>query len=351
MKNDLFGKSRSVEFLIKKCRKIFKEKYNLIVYFPGYQDFYWPKVCHQQKIVDVVLFGNALHLLTHPFLWPHFKSYRFWVLSIKHQEMLVKIFGLQVEQVGLIPRHLIEGKKKSIRPLKMSGPLDFVMSSRLSDDKNIDFSLHFINHLQNIHNKKVTLTIYFPHGNKESLKHSLTKFKWSIKPTIKGDKGFTWYKDFQKKHPIYFNASTSYFEDFSVATMQAQKNGWPVILSDWGVFKEITPQVFKIPFKYINEYRFEKNNLKKEKIIIAAVKIFFDNIKTSSTPNILKTDKLDLPLSVKTSELKMLQSKWTQKKTIDLINTFSAPQGETTPSTLSNKLAKIFSSKSGDKNV
>ena len=340
----LFGKSLSVEFLKKKCKKIFKHHFATIPYFPGYENFHWPHELLNDSVVDVVLFGNALHLLTHPYLWPKFKSYRFWVVSKKHRELVIKIFELSESQVGYLPRYLFQKLPKKPRLMDLSKPLDFVISSRLSEDKNIEFSLHLVNYIQHIHNNKIRLTIFFPHGEINLLKEMIRKFSWKVEPVIKGDKGFNWQKEVAGQFPILLNASTSYFEDFSVSTMQAQMKGWPVILSDWGVFKEIeTSNSYKIRYDFIKNYYDTKSFIKREQIIKSVVQELISEPHHKVDIKIIIKDEIIVPRPVPFREFKQKQAKWSKKITADLINIFSAKRDENHQSPLGRKIEKILS--------
>lgn len=62
---------------------------------------------------------------------------------------------------------------------------------------------------------------------------------------------------------MLLHLSTSSTEDFGMSVAQARQQGWPMILSDWGAFKEVRgPSVIHISASDISKLNSQKNRAK-----------------------------------------------------------------------------------------
>lgn len=237
----------SVRILKKKCQQIFSPA-SAVIMSSG-ENLLWP----DSGVTEVIFFGNAPNLITQKFLWVPGKRVRLWTLSVSHKKLLTGLLNIPEKNVGVLPRSLLYPQKKKERPFPFNGPFTLVYSGRLTSEKNFLLCAEVAATIQKMHAFEVRFVICGPWSEKEkkSLPGILRKFKWKRPPEIKGDLGSFWYKKISG-NPVLLNLSTYLQEDFGVSVAQAQSEGWPLILSEWGGHLDVQGRnCVKIPAHYI----------------------------------------------------------------------------------------------------
>lgn len=206
-----------------------------------------------EKTVNVILFGGHIRRILESGCW-NFKTVHFWVLSQSVKNILNNFFKIDKDCISIIEREALFNVKK-VPNVKLDSGVDLVYAGRISRVKNIDLLIYTNNALQNKLNKDIKLNIigsfdeeyhefwgYFsnqiPYINEleeiiESLDWKFSKpvFHKKTRPSEWGNKKFN--------NPHYISLSTFLCEDFAVSVAQAQENGWPCILTDWGAHRDV----------------------------------------------------------------------------------------------------------------
>jgi hypothetical protein len=147
---DIFSEGKSLPFLIKKCHRLFQDEHNVNPEFLAGKNLHWQGESKGPR--DIVLFGDALLILTNSYLWPKRGKFRIWVLSHSHRNLIERIFGLDSKFVGVIPREKIIKTKVSINPWpNFAKESTLVISSRVDAGKNIPLCIHYANFLQKLY--------------------------------------------------------------------------------------------------------------------------------------------------------------------------------------------------------
>jgi glycosyltransferase involved in cell wall biosynthesis len=262
--------------------------------------FQFPKT----KKIHVTLFGDAVFALRTVSTWPQALIY-LWVLSRSQRFLLHHLFNIPLDRIGVVPRYQLFPMGKKKRMLDDEKVFHFVSASRASPEKNIPLLLETVAGIQNV-KRNCSLAICGPNLDQDFKKLVLPEIKklsWTKRPQNAGDLGTNWVQH-PFENPVLIHLSTSMTEDFAVNVAQAQSQGWPVILSDWGAHKDVVgPNVFKIPYSWIKK--------RKIKLIQKAILKFVDS--HVEVNRILKPLKAPKPMS--TQELQRLvsaasQSKW-----------------------------------------
>lgn len=217
--------------------------------FPNHaSDLMWPST----EVIDIILFGDALHALSGSKTWPRSAKYRIWLLCHDMKKIIHEIYNIPLECLGVIPRYSIFPTSRTPNSLNLFHEKDvyFVMSSNYALGKNIELTLGIIQQLQ-IHytNKNIHLTICGPKPDTYLVEDEINKFQWVIPPVVKGDLGMDWHKEVSPKS-MMINFSTNLFEDFGISLCQAQEAGFPLIISNWGTHHDIQGNnIIKVPTK------------------------------------------------------------------------------------------------------
>lgn len=217
---------------------------------PSMNDFRWDG----KGTADVLLFSDAPQLLLNPWIWPRKGNFRLWVLSRSSREVCSGLLGIGEKFVGVIPRSSLVGTRVAERPFPdIRSPFTAVISSRFDFGKNVPLTLSVLCSLQRSVATEMRVAIASPDPMHPHIKEFFSQLPWKQKPRFLGDAGTHWVKRFSKaENPVYFNLSTLRGEDFSVAAAEAQSAGWPLVLTSWSVFREISGRnVLHLPAKQI----------------------------------------------------------------------------------------------------
>jgi hypothetical protein len=196
-----------------------------------------------------------------------------------------------------------------------------VISSRMDHEKNIPFTLSFANEFQRV-NPKLRIAIFSPSEDLKEVKLLINSYSWIKKPKLYGDKGYDWHRSVILKQPFLVSFTTFILEDFNVSVAQARELGWPLVLSDWAVFRELgNDSIVRIKAKDIFKFNELKNNLDRKKLIKRIVYQSKESMKEncSQLPNSKVESELLYPVITKSRDLERLQNKWTSKNRQELI--------------------------------
>jgi glycosyltransferase involved in cell wall biosynthesis len=201
---------------------------------------------------EMVLFGGFLRRFFESGNWTA-QSYRFWVPAATTREILCRQLGIPAKCIGLIPRYELFSAMAPARPLPHPSDVwNFVYAGRLSPTKNIRTLLHFVSQLQTLGlNCDLHLMGDFDclthpdRGRFESLDyeaeiHSLSKrLSWTSPPVFHPKTGHDLWFRTKLRDPVFLSLSTFLCEDYGVAVAQAQAQGWPCVISDWGGHRDV----------------------------------------------------------------------------------------------------------------
>lgn len=254
----------SIRFLRAQCKKYFKPT------TPHFFDFTsWPRA----QTVDLVLIGLGPLTMLLKWIWPARMKFRIWVLCRAHRRVLVELMGFPEESIGVIPRYKLAPrlKAKAHRVLDLQQDFDLIYSGRIQSHKNFALACAVATALQHVTENRVRFYICGARLDqaKDTIKKELAQHRWKTQPTFLGDLGENWFKH-RWKNPVLINLSTFCYEDFGVSVAQADRMGWPMILSEWGGHLDVqSPGAIFVPADLILESQRTKSKTKAAKQIAA----------------------------------------------------------------------------------
>jgi glycosyltransferase involved in cell wall biosynthesis len=131
---------------------------------------------------------------------------------------------------------------KSIDQNAFARDATLVFSGRASPGKNHGLWIKVAHEIQAKSRRCVRVVICGPQTawlrEASPFPTEIRRFRWRVKPRFLGDLGLDWPRKI-KGNPVLLNLSTSFQEDFGVSAAQAQQQGWPLMLSDWGGHADI----------------------------------------------------------------------------------------------------------------
>jgi len=215
-----------------------------------------------EKFVDVVVFGDFARQLAARIFWSSENKYRIWTLSEASAKVAREM--LLIKDVGVLPRYKLFPIKAQLRGLPTrKESFHLVYSGRLNETKNVLNLVRTVSILQTEHRLPVELSLI---GNFDSfareekgrrinrnfskaLSRELKALSWINPPSlIKPVESHEWTQRFRKRNPVFISFSTFFKDDFGVSAAQAQSEGWPLIVSAWGGYRDIRgPNVLHVP--------------------------------------------------------------------------------------------------------
>jgi hypothetical protein len=219
-----------------------------------------------QKEIDALLMGFYYERIFQLEHWPT-NSFNLFCLSPQIKKILVEVFHFEAESIGSISRYeLFANDAQRVEPFNFSKDTQFFYAGRLSAQKNIEFVIFVIFHLQIFYSSQIKLTLIGDFDNEyhhDVLGCQYIDYQFKInslieslpwpgeKPTIL--KGFdqTEWLDQIPGNSIFFSASNLISEDFSVTAAQLQIIGKPQLLPNWGGFIDVRGDNI---FHYHEEY-------------------------------------------------------------------------------------------------
>ena len=234
-------------------------------YFPDHDDAI--RSDRPSADANVVLFGSVLERILESDTWKP-RLCRFWVLSQASRDVLHQLLGIPRAAIGLIPRYeLYPAAPASAQrnfPAK-DEPFELVFAGRLSPTKNIEMLLKTVSFLQTEQDLEVGLSLFGPfdnadHGDREPpvegeafdyrarVLRCIEQCAWTRAPQLRHELGPDEWIPEAPPNPVFTSFSTYICEDFGVALAQAQAQGWPSLLTDWGAHRDVRgPGIRRIP--------------------------------------------------------------------------------------------------------
>ena len=254
--------STCIELLVEKVENFFISTPQLASKKRFYPDLYTHQdlTLLEDDILDVVLFGSAFRKIFESGNWPKCR-YRIWVLCSSFKKFLENDFFKNEGAVGVIPRELLF-KVAATDNYDFSKPFDLIYGGRLSSQKNIKYLLSTVAHLQDLgvpcdlhlfgdvdNNSHEDLGRRLHQLSHDDLLKYSDELSWIRSPQFHAkESSDSWYKH-SFKQPTFITLSTFICEDFGASVAQAQEQGWPVVLSDFGGHKDVESGTFlKVPY-------------------------------------------------------------------------------------------------------
>lgn len=255
----------SLDLLQNKCLQWFKDKQiEGSVHFPDVTGVVVDG--DPDQITNVVFFGRFLTAFAESGNWVT-QRVRLWVLCESVREVLVQMLGVPRDSVSVIPRYELFGASKSVRPFpKMSEKFTIVFGGRISPTKNIELLIKTAFFLQTELGVDVKLALIGPFDSEPLpdrdpqpllnyqavLEQAIQELPWRDPPKVlpKTDPDQWLRREFI--NPVFASFSSFISEDFGVSVAQAQEQGWPTLLSDWGAHRDVRgTNVVKIPSELV----------------------------------------------------------------------------------------------------
>ena len=334
MKNnsDTFKKDvcqTSINMLAEKTKAYLKSKFNIDhVWIPD-QDRRYQIKTSADGCVDVVLFGGFLKSFISSGNWPDFK-YRFWVVSNCVRDVLVKLLFIEVEHISVIPRYELFPIQKQLRPntfaqARCSEAFDLVFSGRVSPTKNIEAVVWLSYFLQTQYNIKARLILIGDFDNMYSadrgmqehlsyenqIKNLIQSLNWKVEPVLMAKLGAEEWLEQKFNSPILINLSTFVSEDFDVSLAQAQQQGWPSLITNWGGHRDQTTSNAEIiPWQFVGRSDESKEVIELKAEFLAKY-LINQSDEVSKESNLI--NDLNCPLPVSKQELDTFRRKFLSK--------------------------------------
>jgi glycosyltransferase involved in cell wall biosynthesis len=280
---------------------------------PWYPDNYTClRIPSNQSIQNIVLFGGFLKSFLESGNWPIDTGARFWCLSSRVQKIFQKVLDCGDNFISVIPRYDLFPQKKEERRIST---LNLVFAGRLSESKNIKLLLAVYRELEKQAPIECSLDLYglfddgysYNYGRRKrdesyetDLRRYISKKDWLNPPRIHGWKeSKEWLNDSRNK--TYITLSEFACEDFGVSVAQAQENGMPTILSDWGGHADVYGRVLKIPSSLLC-HGIESEVLLETKAQIIAHYIL-ENLDNLNAFEIKSVNQFNIPRTILPAEL------------------------------------------------
>ena len=315
LKNELIYPSLNI--LQDRISDFFIEKNNMHTSaYPNHAcDLEWPT----SETIDVVLFGEAIRILTEIKLWPNNQKFKIWLLCSGMKQIVHDLYEIPLENLGVIPRYTIfpQDTNKSSDHLFNQDQLHFVMSNSYSLSKNVPLVIGVINKLQHLYpSKKIQLSICSPKPEQYLATNEINKYQWNDEPTIRGDLGYQWAKSFSQ-NDILINFSTNLTEDFGISIAQAQEHGLKLLITDWAAHKEVYgSNIIKVPTSVTGHHIQE--DLLQDRIITTTkyLRPYFENEK--EIPKIKERNHFYEPQALSKKEIESHSKKFNLKYSQEL---------------------------------
>lgn len=237
------------------CEKYISSRFNSRPWFPG--NFRLPQIVDTGEILHVVLFGDYLEEIQKFQHWPRKEKYRLWVLCHSVRNVLINLLGFNENQIGVFDRQDLFSVPSKVRKIpKKDSEFNLVYSGRFVMNKNFNIFLRVASLLQTefgFKNMKVNAFGFYPYLEKASAFHFLTlKLKWFHPPQFYSTSGPSEWMGKCHGENVLMTLSRHRKEDFGVSVAQAQSEGWPCIVSDWGGHRDLRQtNVLKVPVDLI----------------------------------------------------------------------------------------------------
>lgn len=306
--------SVSVDLLKPLCQSYLQHYHGRYpVVFPETPNYVLP----QGKKIHVVLFAHALPTLLEAHLWAKNQKYKFWVLSYSHKMLATRLLSVPARRISVIPREKIVPSKKDEKAWpKDNEPFSLIISSNFLPRKNVRLAFELASELQKITAGRAQLLICSPRRQGQASERiNPYKYFWIHPFTDLGFLKSDWHRQIKAKNPILLHLSTFYTEDFGMSVAQARELGWPVIISDWAAFKEVSGKsIIRISAQKILQInRARKNSLIRKKLVNDLAQEVLRSMKKNKKIKKLKIQS-QAPLWTDRSDIEVLGQNYSEIK-------------------------------------
>lgn len=235
------------------------------VWYPDVEIIFPERLLNESNI-QVVFFGSFFEKIFETGNWPE-KNYTFWCMCKRVQNILTEVCGFPQASVKCVPRYKIFDHG-SLKALRFDLPINLIYSGRLSSQKNIEFFLAFASSIEKLSSVDVHTTLMGKWDNRipkhrgrfviESYQNNINKFLSKLKfknaPVFIEDLDSGEWLNYLEGNSLLASFSTSIAEDYGVSIAQAQEQGTPLIISDWGGHGDVEGcNVYHVPLNMIGE--------------------------------------------------------------------------------------------------
>lgn len=229
-------------------------------------DWNIPAPTHADDNLDIILMGSYFEKIFQPHIFPQ-TPFSLFCLSHSVRNALISLFELPGNSIGLIDRsHLF--KPSSIKKsFELNSLSTLVFGGRLSPQKNIEFLIFTLFHLQILFSKDVKLLLLGDFDDvyhKDILGLKFTSYEQKIlnlieqlpwpgeKPSIVSQLNQQEWLNHLPANGIFVTSSDLISEDFSVSAAQCEEIGYPMLLPSWAGLNDVRAS---------NVYHFDVNLL------------------------------------------------------------------------------------------
>lgn len=274
----------SIEMLDAKIKSLLSRKLNTEFFWIPDREHSFPIKVDSSALVDVVLLGGFLTSFFTTGNWPDLK-YRLWVVSNAVKNVLISLLQINDKYISVLPRYELFQTEYAARFYEIKqDSFDLIYAGRISPVKNIEATIWLVNFLQMQHNVQVKLVLIGDFDNmfaadrgrweklsyQSEIKNLIKSLSWKLKPKFIAKMGSEEWHRQNFKNPVLINLSTFMCEDYNVSLAQAQQQGWPSIITNWGGHRDqIMNNALMIPWQLIGRSDESKSVIKLKSEILA----------------------------------------------------------------------------------
>jgi hypothetical protein len=203
---------------------------------------------------DVLLMGSYFERIFQLNFWPA-EKFNLYCLSPQVKKILIEVFDFDPEVIGCLSRYQIFPISSSVvEKYEVLKDSHFYYAGRISPQKNIEFIILTIFHMQILYSADITLTLLGDFDNEyhkdilgchfkdysQKILTLIESLPWVGEPPklIHGLNEEEWLREIPAKG-IFLSASNLISEDFSVAAAQLQNIGRALLIPKWGGLKDV----------------------------------------------------------------------------------------------------------------
>jgi hypothetical protein len=210
--------------------------------------------------------GSYYEKIFQPQIFPE-TSFSLFCLSHAVREALISLFELPEQGLGIIDRSHLFIPSSTKKSFALNSESTLVFGGRLSPQKNIEFLIFTLFHLQILFSKDVKLLLLGDFDDvyhKDILGLKFTSYKQKIfnlieqlpwpgeKPSIVSELNQQEWLNYLPANGFFLTSSDLISEDFSVSAAQCEEIGYPMLLPSWAGLKDVRAS---------NVYHFDVNLL------------------------------------------------------------------------------------------
>ncbi len=257
--------------------------------------------------LDVLLMGSYFERIFQPEFWPS-KKFNLFCLSPQVRNILIDVYKFDPHVVGCLSRYDYFPKTKATEEFSLTKETHFYYAGRISPQKNIEFLLFTIFHLQMLYSPKITLSLFGSFDSeyhKDILGCPFMDYSKKIKGLIEGlpwagavpeiHTGLNEY-EWPEKIPargIFITTSNLISEDFSVTAAQLQYLGRALLLPKWGGFYDVRGENvrhFSVEAIAHSHLGIKEISAKAKEFVLSLIEEKLENLATEKTEKSLFPD-------------------------------------------------------------